>query len=91
MDADRTAALAAPGGRLDLDGYDVQGRVRMVPVGRGVFARAYNGIANSVLWFVHHLLFDVATRPTFDHAFAREIDDEFGTESWRPTSTRPCA
>ncbi|MGQ0844786.1 MAG: alpha,alpha-trehalose-phosphate synthase (UDP-forming) [Sporichthyaceae bacterium] len=74
-DADRSAALAAPGGRLDLAGHEVPGRVRMLPLDPTVFARAYNGIANSVLWFVHHLLFDVATHPEFDHAFARDWQD----------------
>jgi trehalose 6-phosphate synthase len=74
-DADRTAALEAPGGRLDLAGHDVLGRVRMLPLEPHMFSRAYNGIANSVLWFVHHLLFDVAARPEFDHAFARDWQD----------------
>jgi trehalose 6-phosphate synthase len=74
-DADRSAAAAAPHGRLDLAGHDVAGRVRMLPMDAAVFARAYNGIANSVLWFVHHLLFDVASRPEFDHSFARDWQD----------------
>ncbi len=33
------------------------------------FAAAYNGIANSVLWFVHHLLFDPPNQPRFDASF----------------------
>jgi len=74
-DADRSAALAAPGGRLDLAGHEVAGRVRMLHLDPMVFTRAYNGIANSVLWFVHHLLFDVAARPEFDHSFARDWQD----------------
>src|SRR5882757_2026058 len=74
-DADRSAALAAPGGRLDLAGHEVGGRVRMLHLDPMVFTRAYNGIANSVLWFVHHLLFDVAARPEFDHSFARDWQD----------------
>ncbi len=47
----------------------------MLPLDPHMFHRAYNGIANSVLWFVHHLLFDVAARPEFDHAFARDWQD----------------
>ena len=43
--------------------------VRMLDIPAGVFAAAYNGIANSVLWFVHHLLFDTPNQPHFDAAF----------------------
>ena len=34
-----------------------------------MFDAAYNGISNSVLWFVHHLLFDTPNQPRFDAAF----------------------
>ena len=43
--------------------------VRMLDIPPGVFGMAYNGIANSVLWFVHHLLFDTPNQPHFDAAF----------------------
>jgi trehalose 6-phosphate synthase len=43
--------------------------VRMLDIPPGVFAAAYNGVANSVLWFVHHLLFDTPNQPHFDAAF----------------------
>src|SRR5579859_2230284 len=43
--------------------------VRMLDIPAGVFGKAYNGIANSVLWFVHHLLFDTPNQPHFDAAF----------------------
>ncbi len=36
------------------------------------FDRAYNGVANALLWFVAHLLFDTATAPVFDARSARE-------------------
>src|SRR5882762_1220419 len=58
-----------------LDTAGVAGQVRMLPLDAAVFTRAYNGVANSVLWFVHHLLFDVASRPEFDHSFARDWQD----------------
>ncbi len=74
-DADRTAAHTAPNGRLDLAGHAVRGKVRMLPIDPTVFAHAYNGVANSVLWFVHHLLFDVARSPEFDHSFGRAWQD----------------
>ncbi|WP_030268829.1 alpha,alpha-trehalose-phosphate synthase (UDP-forming) [Streptomyces sp. NRRL B-24484] len=72
-DADRQAARQAPDGRLDLAGHDVGGQaVRMLDIEPGTFARAYNGIANSTLWFVHHLLYDTPVSPVFDDRFRRE-------------------
>jgi trehalose 6-phosphate synthase len=105
-DADRAAARAAPGGRLDvsLSADDVGAQAqetgagprgpesRAVPLGpesgarpgrpesvvqmldipAPVFDRAYNGVANSTLWFIHHLLFDTPNRPLFGLAFRRE-------------------
>jgi trehalose 6-phosphate synthase len=43
--------------------------VRMLDIPADMFAAAYNGIANSVLWFVHHMLFDTPNQPHFDSAF----------------------
>ncbi|MFJ5922901.1 trehalose-6-phosphate synthase [Kitasatospora sp. NPDC092948] len=72
-DADRTAARQAPDGRLDRAGHDVGGQaVRMLDIDPETFARAYNGVANSTLWFVHHLLYDIPTRPAFDADFRTE-------------------
>lgn len=74
-DADRAAARSVPGGRLDRSevGWDV-GRtpVRMLDIDPSTFRGAYNGVANRLLWFVHHLLFDTANRPVFDEEFRRD-------------------
>jgi trehalose 6-phosphate synthase len=43
--------------------------VRMLDIPPGVFDAAYNGVANSVLWFVHHLLFDTPVQPRFGARF----------------------
>jgi trehalose 6-phosphate synthase len=67
-EADREAAragaraAAAPG----------EAGVRMLDIPPAVFDAAYNGIANSVLWFVHHLLFDTPNQPRFDAQFRRD-------------------
>lgn len=45
--------------------------VRMLAIDAGVHADAYNGIANSVLWFVHHLLYQTPLEPVFDAEFRR--------------------
>ncbi|MHB2023302.1 MAG: alpha,alpha-trehalose-phosphate synthase (UDP-forming) [Mycobacteriales bacterium] len=70
---DRVASRSAPGGRLDLAGHDTGNlQVRMLDIDETTFQRAYNGVANSTLWFVNHLLYDTAREPLFDDRFARE-------------------
>jgi trehalose 6-phosphate synthase len=43
--------------------------VRMLDIPADVFDAAYNRVSNSVLWFVHHLLFDTPNQPRFDREF----------------------
>ncbi|MFF9977855.1 alpha,alpha-trehalose-phosphate synthase (UDP-forming) [Streptomyces erythrochromogenes] len=45
--------------------------VRMLDIDPTMYDDAYNGIANSVLWFTHHHLYDVPREPVFDAAFRR--------------------
>ncbi|WP_210589014.1 trehalose-6-phosphate synthase [Streptomyces sp. GESEQ-35] len=46
--------------------------VRMLDIPADVHSDAYNGIANSVLWFVHHLLYQTPLEPVFDAEFRRQ-------------------
>jgi trehalose 6-phosphate synthase len=46
--------------------------VRMLDIPAEVFGGAYNGVANSVLWFVHHLLYQTPLEPAFDAEFAAQ-------------------
>ncbi|MFD3516110.1 trehalose-6-phosphate synthase [Streptomyces sp. NPDC058657] len=46
--------------------------VRMLDIDAETHAAAYNGIANSVLWFVHHLLYQTPLEPVFDAEFRRQ-------------------
>ncbi|MFE5816755.1 trehalose-6-phosphate synthase [Streptomyces sp. NPDC056479] len=46
--------------------------VLMLDIPAGVHADAYNGIANSVLWFVHHMLYQTPLEPVFDAEFRRQ-------------------
>ena len=71
-DADRAAARQAPGGMLDLDGTAGGSAVRMLDIPAGTFDRAYNTVANSVLWFIHHMLYDTPNQPEFGRAFSRD-------------------
>ncbi|MEV7965481.1 trehalose-6-phosphate synthase [Sphaerisporangium sp. NPDC088356] len=70
-DGDRSAVRLAPSGRLDQAGYDT-GPVRMLDIPPATFHRAYNAVANSTLWFVNHLLYDIPNSPQFDMRFRRE-------------------
>jgi trehalose 6-phosphate synthase len=49
--------------------------VRMLDIPPDVFEAAYNRVSNSVLWFVHHLLFDTPNQPRFDTAFRADWAD----------------
>lgn len=63
-DADRAAAA---------DGIqDGEPPVKMLDIPADVFEQAYNGVANSVLWFVHHMLFDTPNQPRFGPKFRGE-------------------
>jgi trehalose 6-phosphate synthase len=64
-DADRAAARLAD---LPADTSDV----RMLDIPPDVFGAAYNEVANSVLWFVHHMLFSTPDQPRFGAAFDRD-------------------
>ncbi|MET8825840.1 trehalose-6-phosphate synthase [Streptomyces sp. NPDC004610] len=46
--------------------------VRMLDIPADIHADAYNGIANSVLWFVHHMLYQTPLEPVFDAEFRRQ-------------------
>ncbi|WP_367125061.1 trehalose-6-phosphate synthase [Streptomyces phytohabitans] len=63
-DADREAVRRA-GRRLDADDTGGQS-VRMLDIPPEIFGAAYNGVANSVLWFTHHLLYQTPLEPSFD-------------------------
>ncbi len=71
-DADRAAARASPDGFLDAAQAGPGAAVRMLDIPPAVFQRAYNAVANSTLWFVHHMLYDTPNRPSFGSAFWRD-------------------
>jgi trehalose 6-phosphate synthase len=68
-DGDRAAARSAPGGRVTVD---TDSTVRMLEIEAGTFQRAYNDVANSTLWFLHHLLYATPSAPALDEGFRRE-------------------
>ncbi|MBR7829634.1 trehalose-6-phosphate synthase [Actinospica sp. MGRD01-02] len=72
---DREAARRSPGGRLDRSGLldqDGGAAVRMLDIDPETFHAAYNGVANSTLWFVQHMLYATPTSPAFGPEFAAQ-------------------
>ncbi|MFJ4035266.1 alpha,alpha-trehalose-phosphate synthase (UDP-forming) [Streptomyces griseoluteus] len=72
-EGDREAVRRADGGLLPAEDTGGQ-RVRMLDIDAGVYADAYNGIANSALWFVHHMMYQTPLEPVFDAEFRRQWD-----------------
>jgi trehalose 6-phosphate synthase len=70
-DGDRAAVRRAGDGPLPDEDTGGQ-RVRMLDIDASVHSDAYNGIANSVLWFVHHMLYQTPLEPVFDAEFRRQ-------------------
>ncbi|MBQ0868506.1 trehalose-6-phosphate synthase [Streptomyces smyrnaeus] len=68
-EGDREAARRT-GGHLD-SGETGGQSVRMLDIPADTFEAAYHGIANSVLWFTHHMLYQTPLEPSFDQDFGR--------------------
>ncbi|MGC9960455.1 MAG: trehalose-6-phosphate synthase [Acidimicrobiales bacterium] len=60
-DADRQGAAAGP-----IDSGQDGLSLRLVAHDPDVLAAAYDAVANAILWFVYHGLFDASRRPVFD-------------------------
>lgn len=74
-DREREVAAGIRDGHLAEAGLDTGGlNVRMLPIDAATYADAYHGIANQTLWFVHHMLYDPPTQPSFDAAWRRQWD-----------------
>lgn len=76
-DRERALARRASSGRLSelqfaADALHGDFDVRMLPIDGLTFRNAYNGVANSTLWFVLHMLYDLPKAPIFDAAWRRQ-------------------
>ncbi len=76
IDAGPAAALLGGGGPADghRAGTGIRSAVQMLDIPPVIFQRAYNSVANSTLWFVHHMLYDTPNQPAFGIPFHREWD-----------------
>jgi trehalose 6-phosphate synthase len=75
LDLDGQPAAGAPAG-ADSSGGPQRGHggvtVQMLDIPAATFASAYNAVANSTLWFVHHMLYSLPSQPRFGPEFARQ-------------------
>jgi trehalose 6-phosphate synthase len=76
-DRERALAREAKDGMLSevsfvADALNGDFDVHMLPIDAPTFRAAYNGIANSTLWFVLHQLFELPKQPAFDAAWRRQ-------------------
>jgi len=72
-DGDRAAVRSAgESGLLPWHGTEGGSAIRMLDLPPAVFQCAYNAVANSTLWFVHHMLYDTPNQPSFGPGFERE-------------------
>ena len=67
-DADRAAARQRPADPREPGAVPV----RMLDIPPDIFDRAYNNVANAILWFLQHLLFDTPNQPRFGREFRRD-------------------
>ncbi len=76
-DRERAMARQAQNGRLSelaqvADALHGDFDVRMLPIDAQTFRSAYNGVANSTLWFVLHQLYELPKQPSFDASWRRQ-------------------
>lgn len=76
-DRERVLARRAPQGHISEIPFVAEALhgdfdVRMLPIDALTFRNAYNGVANSTLWFVLHRLYDLPNQPSFDSAWRRQ-------------------
>ena len=68
---DEEARLAAEGRSLDVELDGATYRVRYVPVAPETYHKYYNIVANPMLWFIQHYLWDLGRHPDIS---ANEVD-----------------
>jgi trehalose 6-phosphate synthase len=65
-DGDGRVADEAPGGRVEVELAGVKYRLRLLSFPAQRYDHFYNAISNSLLWFLHHYLWDLPRSPGLD-------------------------
>ena len=71
---DREVAAASEG-PIDMRAEGIDYRLTFVTIPPRVYDHYYNWVANGMLWFVHHYLWDTVRRPSFSEREQRAWDD----------------
>jgi trehalose 6-phosphate synthase len=74
-EGDRLMAERSPDGHIEVVNEDTKYHVRYLAIAEDAFDRYYNVVANRILWFVHHYLFDVVRSPRFGPGSSRAWRD----------------
>src|SRR5919106_2291359 len=78
-DEDRAVAAEAPEGAVEeIAGDGSPYRLRLVGHDPVAYDWYYNVVANPVLWFMQHYLWDLAHQPNLDHALHHAWTDGYG-------------
>lgn len=78
-DREAAASLAGEHHEIDAEGF----RVKLLVVEENIYRAFYDVVANGVLWYLHHGLFDRPRRPRFDRVFReawglfRDVNERF--------------
>ena len=72
LDGQEVAAEARAGEARAGEAGGGSSAVLMLDIPADTFAAAYNAVANSTLWFVHHMLYELPRQPSFGPQFAAE-------------------
>ena len=94
-EADRTLARAEPKGRVEAFG-EGSARVRLLPHDPTAYTQFYEHVANSVLWFTQHQLWNLPYEPSFGQDFAGSwnngytvVNDSFAAAVAEEICSRP--
>ena len=74
-ETDRDVAAGPGGGRIDMEAFGADYRLRLLDVPAELYDGYYNGISNGVLWFAHHYLWDTVRQPVFGEETERAWQD----------------
>jgi trehalose 6-phosphate synthase len=73
-EADRRKAAEDPLGRMEVKVDDALYRLRLLSFEEDVYDRFYNNVSNSLLWFLHHYLWDLPRSPVLGEEARRAWD-----------------
>jgi len=74
-EGDREQVARSPEGLIDMAAHGSSYRLRYLEIPPETYDGYYNGIANGILWFAHHYLWDTVRSPVFGEGVVDAWDD----------------